>query len=79
MTLIYNLQSLGTSSSICTSSAKRIVSINFARRRNWHPQRSKPTALAASVSRNMGVLHGDIEKILYHPDAIAEVVKELGG
>ena len=79
MTLMYNLQSSGTSFSICISSAKRTVSIKVARRRNWHPQRSKPTALAASVSHNMGVLHGDIEKILYHPDAIAEVVKELGG
>lgn len=34
--------------------------------------------VAAAAANSMGFLHGDIEKILYSQDAIAEAVSQLG-
>lgn len=43
--------------------------------RSWRQQR---THVAAATVKSMGVLHGDIETVLYNQDAIAGVVSKLG-
>lgn len=43
--------------------------------RSWQQHRAYVVAAAAN---SMGVLHSDIDKVLYSQDAIAEAVSQLG-
>ncbi|KAL3150860.1 hypothetical protein ABBQ32_000613 [Trebouxia sp. C0010 RCD-2024] len=46
---------------------------------SWQQNRTQVVAAAAgSLPACMGVLHGDIEKVLYNQDVIAEAVSQLG-
>ncbi len=63
---------------VTKSQAQTPPALLLDRRRNRLLLQQHRTLSAAIASDGMGVLHNDIEKVLYKQDSISQVVRDLG-